>query len=101
MRIKPPTAELLESIYPLSESPSDWDKLLDCIGEAQIALIGEASHGTQEFYRYRAMLTKRLIVEKGFTVVAVEADWPDAHRVHRYVTGQSRDVTGLDAFGAG
>jgi erythromycin esterase-like protein len=99
LRIKLPTAELLESIHPLSESPSDWDGLLDCVGEAQIALIGEASHGTQEFYRYRAMLTKRLIVEKGFTAVAVEADWPDAHRVHRYVTGRSRDVTGLEALG--
>jgi erythromycin esterase-like protein len=99
LRIKSPTAELLESIHPLSESPSDWDGLLDCVGEAQIALIGEASHGTQEFYRYRAMLTKRLIVEKGFTAVAVEADWPDAHRVHRYVTGRSRDVTGLEALG--
>ncbi|HET6676059.1 MAG TPA: erythromycin esterase family protein [Nitrospiraceae bacterium] len=89
---------LLETIHPLSESPADLDGLLDCIGQARIALIGEASHGTQEFYRYRAMLTKRLIVEKGFTAVAVEADWPDAHRVHRYVTGQSRDVTGLDAL---
>jgi erythromycin esterase-like protein len=96
--MKPQAAELLESLHPLSESPADLDGLLDCIGQARIALIGEASHGTQEFYRYRAMLTKRLIVEKGFIAVAVEADWPDAYRVHRYVTGQSRDVTGLDAL---
>ncbi|WP_447598144.1 erythromycin esterase family protein [Nitrospira sp. Nam80] len=96
--MSPQAAEVLESLHPLSESPADLDGLLDCIGQARIALIGEASHGTQEFYRYRAMLTKRLITEKGFTAVAVEADWPDAHRVHRYVTGQSRDVTGLDAM---
>lgn len=96
--MNPQAADLLESLHRLSESPADLDGLLDCIGQARIALIGEASHGTQEFYRYRAMLTKRLITEKGFTAVAVEADWPDAHRVHRYVTGQSRDVTGLDAM---
>ncbi len=54
-------------------------------------LIGEASHGTHELYRERARVTRRLIDECGFTVVAVEADWPDAYRVNRYVMGLSRD----------
>jgi hypothetical protein len=55
-------------------------------------LLGEASHGTHEFYRERAEITKRLIEEKGFTAVAVEADWPDAYRVNRYVRGAGDDA---------
>jgi erythromycin esterase-like protein len=50
-------------------------------------LLGEASHGTHEFYFERAAITKRLVAEKGFTVIAIEADWPDASRAHRYVRG--------------
>ncbi|OBZ78783.1 hypothetical protein A0H81_00606 [Grifola frondosa] len=57
------------------------------IGDAQVVLIGDGSHGTYEFYAHRANLTKRLIEEKGFTAVAVEADWPDAFRVNRYIHG--------------
>ncbi|HEY3120935.1 MAG TPA: erythromycin esterase family protein [Vicinamibacteria bacterium] len=73
----------------MAGSPADYDALLDRIGEARFVLIGEASHGTHEFYRHRAEITQRLIAEKGFTVVAVEADWPDAYRVNRFVRGQS------------
>jgi len=62
-------------------------------------LLGEASHGTHEFYRERAEITKRLILEKGFTAVAVEADWPDAYRVNRYVRGQSEDADADAALG--
>lgn len=65
--------------------------LVDRVGDAQVVLIGEASHGTSEFYRIRAALTKRLIAEKGFSVVAVEADWPDAARIDHYV--RHRDAT--------
>ena len=61
-------------------------------------LLGEASHGTHEFYRERAEITKRLIEEKGFTAVAVEADWPDAYRVNRYVRGVSDDVDAVEAL---
>src|SRR6266536_3476758 len=68
-------------------APQDYDALLDLIGDARIVLIGEASHGTHEFYRERAQITKRLIAERGFAAVAVEADWPDAYRVNRYVQG--------------
>jgi erythromycin esterase-like protein len=71
---------------------------MDLIGDARFVLIGEASHGTHEFYRERAEITKRLIQEKGFTAVAVEADWPDAYRVNRYVRSISDDATSADAL---
>ena len=62
-------------------------------------LIGEASHGTHEFYRQRAVITKRLIEEKGFEAVAVEGDWPDAYRVNRYVRGADDDADAEQALG--
>jgi erythromycin esterase-like protein len=68
------------------------------IGDAKLVLLGEASHGTHEFYRERARITKRLIEEKGFTAVAVEADWPDAYRVNRYVRGEGDDAEAVDAL---
>ncbi len=79
----------------------DYDDLLSWIGDRSVVLLGEASHGTHEFYRERARITKRLIEEKGFVAVAVEADWPDAYRVNRYVLGDSRDddaTAALDDF---
>lgn len=72
---------------PLTGARTDFDPLLKAIGDAQFVLLGEASHGTHEFYKARADITKRLIEEKGFTVVAWEADWPDALRVNRFVRG--------------
>src|SRR5713101_3097495 len=80
--------------HPLTGKTEDYDPLLVLIGDARFVLIGEASHGTHEFYRERARITKRLITEKGFTAVAVEADWPDAYRVNRYVRGASDDASG-------
>ncbi|HEY4556210.1 MAG TPA: erythromycin esterase family protein, partial [Lysobacter sp.] len=77
----------------------DFDPLLERIGDAPLVLIGEASHGTHEFYDLRARITRRLIEEKGFTAVAVEADWPDAYRVNRYVRGGSDDADGRAALG--
>jgi erythromycin esterase-like protein len=68
-----------------------FDPLVESIGDARLVLIGEASHGTHEFYRIRAELTKALISRKGFNVVAVEADWPDAYRVNRWVRHASDD----------
>lgn len=65
--------------------------LLDRIGDARLVLIGEASHGTSEFYRIRAEITKALIEKKNFDFVAVEADWPDAYRIHDFVTHKERD----------
>lgn len=76
---------------PVTGERSDYDDLLERIGDRLIVLIGEASHGTHEFYRERARITRRLIDERGFTAVAVEADWPDAYRVNRWVRGRSAD----------
>ena len=77
----------------------DYDALLNAIGDARVVLIGEATHGTHEFYQERAIITDRLIAEKGFNAVAVEADWPDAYRVNRYVRGASDDRDSIEALG--
>lgn len=77
---------------------ADYEALLEAIGDRQFVLIGEASHGTQEFYRERVRITRRLIEEKGFSAVAIEADWPDAYRVNRYVRGESSDVSAVAAL---
>ena len=71
---------------------SDYDPLIEAIGDSRFVLLGEASHGTHEFYRERAQITKRLILEKGFDAVAVEADFPDAYRVNRYIRGEGPDA---------
>jgi erythromycin esterase-like protein len=80
-----------EAAQPLAGDAVDYDPLMHLVGKAHFCLIGEATHGTEEFYRERAEITKRLIREKGFAAVAVEADWPDAFRVNRYVRGLSDD----------
>ncbi|MBB3219397.1 erythromycin esterase family protein [Pseudoduganella umbonata] len=82
---------------PLSAG-EDFDYLLESIGDASIVLLGEATHGTREFYRLRAEISKRLIVEKGFDAIAVEADWPDALRVSRYVQHGGDDMTAEGAL---
>jgi erythromycin esterase-like protein/predicted phosphoribosyltransferase len=74
------------------------DTLMDLVGDAHFVLLGEASHGTHEFYAERAAITRRLIEEKGFCAVAVEADWPDAYRVNRFVRGESHDETAEEAL---
>src|ERR1043166_7226013 len=89
---------LRELVQPLAEGPRDYDRLLDAIGDARFVLIGEASHGTHEFYRERAAITRRLIEEKSFAAVAAEADWPDAWRGNRYVHGRGADRTARDAL---
>src|SRR6478752_1451415 len=83
---------------PLDGDASDFDSLLRRIGEAHFVLIGEASHGTHEFYRIRAEITKRLIREKGFSAIAVEGDWPDAYRVNRYVNARDNDADATQAL---
>lgn len=69
------------------ESSEHLDPLLDAIGDARFVLLGEASHGTSEYYTWRTELSKRLIREKGFSFIGVEGDWPDCYRVNRYVKG--------------
>jgi len=83
---------------PLEGSRADYDPLLESIGDARLVLLGEASHGTHEFYRERARITKRLIEELGFMAVAIEGDWPDADRVSRYVQGAGGDDDAEEAL---
>ena len=84
--------------HEITGSAGDYDALLDRIDGRGLVLIGEASHGTHEFYRERARLTRRLIEDHGFQAVAVEADWPDAYRVNRYLHGAPEDRDAEEAL---
>lgn len=92
-------SDLASAVVPLTGGRSETDALFETIGEAPIVLLGEATHGTHEFYKARAELTKRLIAEKGFSAVCIEGDWPDAYRVNRYVRGANDDAEAADALG--
>jgi erythromycin esterase-like protein len=86
---------------PLTGAASDLDPLMDRIGDARFVLLGEATHGSHEFYKLRAELTKRLIREKGFGAIATEGDWPDTYRVDRFIRGDDGDPdaeTAMDDF---
>ncbi|HUQ87165.1 MAG TPA: erythromycin esterase family protein [Vicinamibacterales bacterium] len=86
---------------PFNATRDDLTALLARTAPAQVTLIGEASHGTQDFYHLRASITKHLIQHHGLTAVAVEADWPDAYRVNRFVRGEGTDAdanTALSGF---
>jgi erythromycin esterase-like protein len=88
----PPSPALLDglrsTVLPYHGGAEELDPLLEAIGDARFVLLGEATHGTHEFYRTRALLTQRLLAERGFDAVAVEADWPDALRLDAYVRGR-------------
>ena len=89
-------ATLPELIYESSEHFSDIDSanldgLLDRIGDSRLVLLGESSHGTREFYDMRARISKELIEKKGFKIIAVEADWPDAASIDHFVRGSGHD----------
>jgi erythromycin esterase-like protein len=83
------TIDALRAVGTPLASDADLDPLLDRIGEARVVLLGEASHGTSEYYSWRHRISERLIREKGFTFIAVEGDWPDCYEVNR-------DIRGLD-----
>ncbi|OON67501.1 protein-L-isoaspartate O-methyltransferase [Hymenobacter sp. CRA2] len=87
-----------QGVYPLSQS-ADLDVLLNQVGNARYVLIGEASHGTAEFYEWRAAISRRLIQEKGFSAVAVEGDWPDLYQVNRYVKGAANGASAEEVLG--
>src|SRR5690348_1079102 len=77
---------------------SAFGAAFDRFGDARVVLLGEASHGTSEFYRARAEISRRLIERHGFTIVAAEADWPDAATVDRYVRHRPWREGELKAF---
>ncbi len=95
----PAAPDILAVSQPLSGQAEDYDGLLDLIGDSRFVLLGEASHGSHEFYRERVRITRRLIEEKDFSAVAVEADWPDAYRVNRWVRCLGPDRDALEALG--
>ena len=85
------TAETFDSIESADLSP-----LLERIGEARVVLLGEASHGTSEFYRMREAISRELILHKGFNFIAIEGDWPDAARIDHYVRHKRIFAVGMD-----
>jgi erythromycin esterase len=80
-------AERLRGTAMPLEGSADLDPLLELVGDARYVLLGEATHGTSEFYTWRTLISIRLILEKGFSFIGVEGDWPDCYRVNRYVKG--------------
>ena len=84
--------------HPLVGAHSDFEPILNKAKGKRLVLLGEASHGTHEFYSARAEITRRLIVEQGFQGVALEADWPDAWRIGQFVKGANSDATASDAL---
>lgn len=82
-------AFLAPRVVPLKQS-ADLDRLIEAAGDKKLVLLGESTHGTQEFYHWRSEISKRLIVEKGFSFIAVEGDWPSLYRLNDYVKGRSK-----------
>jgi erythromycin esterase-like protein len=90
-----------EAAWPLTGTQNAYAPPQEIIGQSSLVLLGEASHGTDEFYRERARITRNLILTHGFNLIAVEADWPDAYRINRYVRGEgdpSDPLRSLEGF---
>lgn len=85
-------------VHPINNVAQDYDALLNHIADASVVLLGEATHGTHEFYETRATITKRLIQEKGFNVIAIEGDWPDTYRINRYINNEGDDNSSIEAL---
>jgi erythromycin esterase-like protein len=100
MKSTDPLHYLRENAHPLTSTGQEYGELLELIGGSRFVLLGEASHGTREFYQRRAEITKRLIENGRCSAVAVEADFPDAHRVNRWVRGGTDDADAIAALGS-
>src|ERR687894_762801 len=88
-----------EAAEPLPEIGDEaFGAMFDRFADAKVVLLGEATHGTSEFYRARAAITRRLIAQHGFRIVAVEADWPDAARIDDYVRLRAAEPNEEEAF---
>ncbi len=90
--------EIRRHLHPLTGASDDPDGLMEMIGDAKLVFLGGASHGSREFHRQRARITRRLITSKGFNAVVVEAGWPDAFRANRFVRGESAAMDALSGF---
>ncbi|WP_032113867.1 erythromycin esterase family protein [Candidatus Paracaedibacter symbiosus] len=90
----------LKSLFalPFDDSSRDYSYLLKNIGDAHLVLIGEATHGTHEFYKIRSQLTKQLIEEKGFHAIAIEGDWPDVYNLNKYAKNFSKSIDEYNAI---
>lgn len=91
-------AALRAAAVPLRGPDDPADAVLDLVGDARIVLLGDATHGTRDFHRARALITQRLIAERGFAAVAIDGDWPGAWRVNRHVRGQGDDASAGEAL---
>ena len=91
-------ATIAEHLNPVTGEARDWDALVEQLAPAKVVCIGEASHGTHEFYQVRADLSRRLIAEHGFDAVVAEADWPDSFCVDRFVRGVGQDSSAVSAL---
>ena len=87
-----------KAAVPITGAATDYDPLIQLVGDARVVMLGEATHGTHEFYQERARITQRLIAEKGFSAIAIEGDWPDAYRVNQYVRGLGQDMSAEQAL---
>lgn len=90
--------DLTRVLTPLAGRASDFDTVLERVGDAHVVGLGEATHGTHEMYAMRTAITQRLIEEKGFSTIIVEADWPDAYRANRFVRGSGTDRNAEEAL---
>ncbi len=91
-------AASISAASPITGSAQDYDRLLAAAAGAEFVLLGENSHGTADFYRERSRITLRLIRERGFRAVILEADWPEAERLNDYVRGQGGDASAEQAL---
>ena len=94
-----PTDVIARAAKPVRGASSDYDPLLAAVADARFVLLGEATHGTHEFYRERARISMRLVREQGFRAVVIEGDWPGTGRVNRYVRGLGDDESAEAALG--
>jgi erythromycin esterase-like protein len=97
--VMPGTAVATATFHPLRGQEDDYDGLLRLLADRRFVLVGEATHGSREFYAERARITRQLIERQGVTAIAAEADWPDAYRVNRFVMGASLDADATEALG--
>lgn len=88
-----------EASYPITGSEADYDPLLSRLNGADVVMLGESTHGSSEFYAERLRITERLIEDCGFNAVAIEGDWPDAHRVNRFIRGSNGCSSAAESLG--